>query len=113
MQKLFDGNGTFQKYASVLILTLTAIAISYLFWGLMLPRKDFYNELWGPAYLLVRGQSPYDTAVLNPNLPAAWLPMSIGFFFPLGWLDEKLALQVWYLYNILAVCFIIYLAQGK
>ena len=54
----------------------------------MVPRKDFYNELWGPAYLLVNGQSPYDTPILDPVLPAVWLPMAIGFFFPLGWLPK-------------------------
>jgi hypothetical protein len=103
----------FHKYAAIFILALAGLVIGYLFWNLMLPRKDFYNELWGPAYLLVSGQSPYNTASLNPVLPAAWLPMAIGFFFPLGWLTEKNALQVWYFYNILAVCFIIYLVQGK
>lgn len=113
MQKLLNDKNTFHTYASILILALAAIAIGYLFWGLMLPRKDFYNELWASAYLLVRGQSPYDTAILNTNLPAAWLPMAIGFFFPLGWLAEEPALQTWYIYNILAVCFIIYFAQGR
>ena len=49
---------------------------------------------------------------LNPVLPAVWLPMSIGFFFPLGWLPENLALQVWYIFNILEICLIVYFAQG-
>ena len=79
----------------------------------MLPRQDFYNELWGPAYLLAHGQSPYDTSSLDPILPAAWLPMAIGFFFPLGWLPEKFALQVWYIFNILEVCLIVYFVPGK
>jgi hypothetical protein len=72
---------------------------------------DFYNELWGPAYLLIRGQSPYDTAVLNPNLPAAWFPMAIGFFFPFGWLNETTALQAWFALSILLLCAMIYWAQ--
>ncbi len=77
----------------------------------MMPRMDFYNELWGPAYLLVRGRSPYDTSSLNPVLPAAWLPMAIGLFFPLGWLSENAALQVWFIFNIIELCVIVYMAQ--
>ena len=113
MQKPFDYKNTFHAYASVFVLTLITVVVGYLFWGLMLPRMDFYNELWGPASLLVRGQSPYDTSSLNPVLPAAWLPMSIGFFFPLGWLPEKLALQVWYVFNIIEIGLIVYFAQGR
>ena len=113
MQKSLDHKDIFHAYASVFVLILIAAVVGYLFWNLMLPRMDFYNELWGPAYLLVRGQSPYDTASLNPNLPAAWLPMAVGFFFPLGWLSEGLALQVWYIFNLLEICLIVYLAQGK
>ncbi|MDD2922650.1 MAG: hypothetical protein PHQ36_10235 [Anaerolineales bacterium] len=111
MQPTFSSR--FHKYASIFALALIAVVIAILFWGLMLPRKDFYNELWGPAYLLVRGQSPYNTASLNPVLPAAWLPMSIGFFFPFGWLGETPALQGWYLFTILEICLIVYLAQGE
>jgi hypothetical protein len=113
MQKPLDHKNVFHAYASVFVLTLIAVVVSYLFWNLMLPRKDFYNELWGPAYLLVRGQSPYHTASLDPNLPAAWLPMAIGFFFPLGWLPEKLALQAWYVFNIFETGLIVYFAQGR
>ena len=112
MQKSFDHRNFFHTYASIFVLVLIAALISSLFWNLMLPRKDFYNELWGPAYLLVHGLSPYDTASLHPVLPAAWLPMAIGFFFPLGWVSEVPALQIWYLFNILEICLIVYLVQG-
>jgi hypothetical protein len=103
----------FHKIASLFTLAIIAALIAYLFWDLALPRKDFYNELWGPAYLLVHGQSPYHTAPLNPNLPAAWLPMSIGFFFPLGWIPETPALQVWYALTIIELAIIVYLALGE
>jgi hypothetical protein len=113
MQKQLDHKAIFHAYASVVVLALITGIVGYLFWGLMLPRMDFYNELWGPASLLVRGQSPYATASLDPVLPAVWLPMSIGFFFPLGWIPENLALQIWYVFNILEISLIIYFAQGK
>jgi hypothetical protein len=102
---------TFHFFAAVLMLLLIAVIAGNIYKGFMLPRKDFYNELWAPTYLLVRGQSPYDTASLNPVLPAAWLPMAIGFFFPLGWLSEISAMQVWYVFTILAICLIVYLTQ--
>jgi hypothetical protein len=113
MQTSLDHKNTFHTYASIFVLALVAVLFSHLFWNLMMPRMDFYNELWGPAYLLVHGQSPYDTSSLNPDLPAAWLPMAIGFFFPLGWLSENLALQIWYIFNILEICLIVYFSQGK
>ena len=113
MQKSFDQKKTFHTRASIFALILIVASVGYFFWNLMTPRQDFYNELWGPAYLLVHRQSPYDTASLNPILPAAWLPMAIGFFFPLGLLAEETALQVWYIFNILAIGLIVYFAQGK
>jgi hypothetical protein len=103
---------TFHKYASILVLGFIAVLVSFLFWRLMMPRMDFYNELWGPAYLLVQGKSPYNTASLNPVLPAVWFPMAIGFFFPLGWLPENLALQAWFFFNIIEICLVVYLVQG-
>lgn len=101
----------FNKNVPVFILVLVAVSIAGLYWRLMIPRKDFYNELWAPAYLLVRGHSPYNTAELNPTLPAAWLPMAIGLFFPIGWLPETVALQVWFIFTIVEVCAIIFLMQ--
>lgn len=112
MQKSDDQQKLFQNYGSAFVLILVAMLVGYLFHGLVLPRMDFYNELWGPAYLLVHGMSPYDTAVLHPNLPAAWLPMSIGFFFPLGWLSEEPAALLWYFLNVAEICAIIYLVVG-
>ncbi len=102
----------FHSYASILAFALMGSLFAKLFWNLVQPRMDFYNELWGPAYLLVHGQSPYDTTSLNTNLPAAWFPMAIGFFFPLGWLSEKTAQQGWFIFCILELGAIIYIAQG-
>lgn len=113
MQASPEQKKLFHARTSIFVLTLISFLVGFLFWRLILPRMDFYNELWGPASLLVRGHSPYDTASLNPVLPAAWLPMAIGFFFPLGWLPEETALRVWYVFNILEVALLVYLAQGN
>ena len=103
----------FHFFASILALALIAVVVAVLFQPLILPRMDFYNELWGPSYLLVHRQSPYDTASLNPVLPAVWFPMAIGFFFPLGWLSEDAALQAWFFFNIVEICIVVFLVQGK
>ncbi|GAB4547109.1 MAG: hypothetical protein Fur002_22780 [Anaerolineales bacterium] len=103
----------FHKIASILALTLAAVFMSALYTRLVQPRKDLYNELWGPAYLLVHGQSPYNTAPLHANLPAAWLPMSIGAFFPLGWLSEESAARLWAALAAAALAALLYLLQEK
>ena len=50
MQKSFDHRNTFHAYASIFMLALAAALVTYLYWNLMLPRKGFYNNLWGPVY---------------------------------------------------------------
>lgn len=78
---------------------------------------DLHNNLWGPARLLVHGQSPYDTRVLQQPadiawLPAVWLPMAIGLFFPLGWLTVYQASQLWLIGSIGALIVTIWLGGG-
>lgn len=103
----------FHVIASILVFALIGSLFALLFGNFVKPRMDFYNELWGPAYLLVHGQSPYETSSLNSNLPAAWFPMAIGFFFPLGWLSEHPAQQVWFIFSLVELCAVIFIAQGN
>ena len=103
----------FHSYASILAFALMGILFAKLFWNLVQPRMDFYNELWAPVYLLVHGQSPYDTTSLNTILPAAWFPMAIGFFFPLGWFPEETANYGWFVFCVVELGMIIYIAQGE
>jgi hypothetical protein len=102
-----------QQALTFMVLFCFIVGIALVYWQLLPPRKDLYNELWGPAYLLVRGLSPYDTASLNPVLPAAWLPMSIGFFAPIGWLSENGALAFWFVFSLVELALIIYLVRGR
>lgn len=104
---------TFHIITSILSLALIAGSFFWLFWPRVESRKDFYNELWAPASLLVRGQNPYDTSSLNAELPPAWIPMVIGFFSPLGWLDEDVGSLVWLGISLVELCAIIILSQGK
>lgn len=118
---LFDKNktpnpqtvGRFHLFASILILGLFILVMASVFWKILPPHKDLYNELWGPASLLVNGKSPYDTSSLNPELPAAWLPMSIGFFAPIGWLGEETAMGFWLVLNLVELGAIVFIAQQK
>lgn len=102
-----------QLFAIVSILTFMAVLFAFFYWQLVQPKADFYNELWGPTYLLVHGQSPYDTSSLNPTHPAGWFPMAIGFFSPLGWLSEDVAMLVWFLLCTVELFTIVFLSQGK
>ncbi len=79
------------------------------FWNLGGGRKDFYNNLWAPAYLLVRGGNAYDTSSLSPELPPLWLPPAVGVFAPLGWLPEQAAARVWLLLSLAALAVMVFL----
>ncbi|NWF64414.1 MAG: DUF2029 domain-containing protein [Chloroflexi bacterium] len=103
----------FRHITTGMILLAFIAGIAVIYWNLLPPRKDFYNELWGPVFLLVRGQSPYDTSSLNPVLPAAWLPMSIGFFAPLGWLGEETAMLFWFLFSLVEMAWIVFLVSRE
>jgi hypothetical protein len=62
---------------------------------------DFRNNLWAPAYLLVHGESPYRISILFDSGNAVWFPQVIGVFFPLGWLSQHQAANLWLLINVL------------
>lgn len=74
---------------------------------------DFRNNLWAPAYLLLHRQSPYEIGVLFDNSRAVWLPMSIGLFFPLGWLALREATNLWLIINCAALVLIVWLASAE
>ncbi len=103
----------FHLFATIVILTIFVLVVGLVYWNILPPRKDLYNELWGPAHLLVNGMSPYDTASLNPSLPAAWLPMSIGFFAPMGWLGEQAALYFWFVFSLIVTGLIVMIVQAE
>jgi hypothetical protein len=102
-----------RAYLSFFVLLLIAIMAIDLYWYAPIARVDFYDELWGPSHLLLQGKSPYETSSINPMEVAGWFPMAIGFYFPLGLLDAAVATKVWLVLNIIALCMIIYIAQGK
>ena len=98
-----------KRYSSLLMLVWVALFAVLVIKNIVSVRKDFYNELWGPAHFLVNRQNPYDTASLKPDLPAVWLPMAISLYSPLGLLDASTAAYVWFLFNALSLCVIVWL----
>lgn len=73
---------------------------------------DLRNNLWGPAYLLLRQQNPYDLSPLFELGNAVWMPMSLGFFFPIGLLTEQQSSMLWLILNIGIALLIVLIAGG-
>src|SRR5712692_2292721 len=86
-------------FAAVLLLAFAVGIVAFIKTPLF-GSWDFRNNLWGPAYLLVHGQSPYHISTLFENSNALWFPMAIGLFFPFGWLTQSEASNLWLLGNI-------------
>jgi hypothetical protein len=105
-----------RKNLKTVIIITAGIAAIWYFPRLRFVSGDLINNLWTPAHLLVRGQSPYLTHILQIEgvtwLAAVWLPMAIGLFFPLGWLTPIQATQLWLVSNIALLIAIAWLAQG-
>lgn len=101
---------SFHRLSSIFLLVLIAGLSAYLSWRLTGPPKDFYNNLWAPVHLLVRGRSPYNTTDFHPSLPALWFPMAVGFFSPLGFLSEVVATKAWFVLNIVELFVVILLS---
>lgn len=94
-----------KRYLSISILALIGLLLALIFHNLIGVRKDFFNELWGPAFLLLHRQNPYDTSPLKADLAPIWLPMAKGLFLPLGWLRADVAAKIWFLFSILVLLF--------
>ncbi len=106
-----------QKMLKLAILLAAGVGAIWYLSTLQFIGGDLHNNLWGPARLLVHGQSPYDTRVLQqpadiPWLPPVWLPMAIGLFFPLGWLTVYQASQLWLIGSISILIVTIWLVGG-
>ena len=95
----------------LLVLILLAASMFFVLQAVTRSQTDFYNNLWAPAHLLVNGESPYDTAALQPELPALWMPMAVGFFSFLGFFNFETAQQIWFALNITGMAALLYLSM--
>lgn len=74
---------------------------------------DFRNNLWGPAYLLTHNQSPYRVDRLFDLGNAVWMPMTVGLFFPLGFLPLQQASNLWFIFNLIWLLLILWISSGS
>ena len=70
---------------------------------------DFRHGLWSPSYLLTHGMNPYGMGAPMQVVPSVWMPMIIGLWFPLGWLDSYEAANLWLLVNVVCAVVIVWL----
>ncbi len=74
---------------------------------------DFYNNLWGPANLLLSQKSPYAIKQLFPNTNALWMPQVISAGIFLGLLEKNVAGKIWVLLNVVSLISILFLLAEK
>lgn len=73
---------------------------------------DFRGSLWGPAYMLLHGGTPYTHNTPYGPYAGIWMPQLIGAFFPLGWLPCWVAAKLWFLSEIAGLFAMIWLVAG-
>jgi hypothetical protein len=74
---------------------------------------DFQHCIWGPAWLLVSGQPPYQfDAPYGPYL-AVWWPQIIGALFWMGWLPCWPAAKLWLLVEICGLALSVWLLNCR
>jgi hypothetical protein len=76
------------------------------------PGWDFRNNLWAPAYLLIRGQSPYNVSSLYEMGSAVWMPTAIGIFWFLGYISLQQASNIWWIVCLISLIAIVWLSSG-
>jgi hypothetical protein len=96
-----------------LIAAIAAALIALTFRELPATRRDFYDNIWAPANLLLHGQNPYSSAGIKTGLPTLWLPMALGVLLPLGMLDAEAAARIWFIISVIEVALIVLLGQGE
>lgn len=88
------------------LLLLALLLVGLFFPAIRSAGWDFRVNLWGPAYRLLHGQSPYATrelAWVEPifkEVNAIWFPPAIGALFFMGGLDPFRASTLWFFFNL-------------
>jgi hypothetical protein len=74
---------------------------------------DFRNNLWGPANILINGDSPYSLDPSYGPFINVWFPTGIGAFFTLGYLPFDAAARLWLFLELCGLSFFIWFAGNK
>ena len=97
-----------QKLLAGFGLALLGLAAFYFIGSVQFTFWDFRNNLWGPGYLLIHGYSPYRLDLLFENSRAVWFPHIIGLLYPIGFLSQWQAGNLWFLLNLGAIVALVY-----
>lgn len=104
------------KYGRPLLHALLLLAVGGVAVWLIITSRlttwDLRNNLWAPAYLLLHRQNPYDLSSLFELGNAVWMPMALGFFFPVGLLTEYQSSMLWLLLNIGLILLMVLMVAG-
>jgi hypothetical protein len=68
---------------------------------------DFRNNVWGPANMLVHGNSPYTFSTPYGPYPSVWMPQIIGIFFWFGFFPCSVSASLWLMVEL--VGFVIFM----
>jgi len=102
------------KFSSIILLIALLclfVGMFFLFYNFPIGDSwDFRNNLWGPSYLLLHHQNPYQIKLLFADSNAVWLPPGIGLFSFLGVFSFDTSRVLWLLINLTSffiLCFLI------
>lgn len=101
-----------ERVISLTLVLLAGVGIALFLQVRLFASWDLRHGLWSPSFLLVHGADPYGMGAPMQVVPSVWLPMAIGLFFPLGWLDFFQVTNLWLLLNAAIVVMIVWLV-GK
>ncbi len=112
--RTLTGRTTAERLILLSLIGVAAVAAAWFVTTFEFLSWDFRNNLWAPAHLLVNGMSPYDLSPMRFELGRAiWMPTVIGAFFPLGWLSQQTATNLWLLFNAVIVVAFVFQIRDK
>lgn len=104
-------SGLGKPLVSLVLALLAGVGIAFVLHVRLFSGWDLRHGLWSPSFLLLHGANPYGMGAPMQFVPSVWLPMAIGLFFPVGWLDPYQVTNLWLLLNITVVVMTIWLVN--
>jgi hypothetical protein len=62
---------------------------------------------------MIEARNPYRLEQIYPDGNAVWLPMAVGAFFPLGYLTETVATNLWFVFNLALYGLLVWLSMVR
>lgn len=102
-----------RRFLNVLLIIAVCAGVVWFVETPWLNSWDFRHGLWSPAFLLVRGMNPYGFGAPAQIVRSVWFPSAIGLYFPLGWMAEFEASNLWFLINVFALLMLLWLVRAS